>query len=40
MPNIFVVQKSTKEYAFEKVDVPVEAEYLEVRYSVSSRNIV
>ena len=29
-------QKVSKEYSFEKLDVPAESEYLEVRYSVSA----
>ena len=32
-----LLQKATKKYAFEKVDVPVESDYLEVRYAVSRR---
>jgi len=33
----YLLQKATKKYAFEKVDVPVESDYLEVRYAVSRR---
>lgn len=31
------LQKVTKQYAFEKVDVPVESDYLEIRFGVNTR---
>ena len=34
---LFIFQKVTKQYAFEKEEVPVESDYLEVRYGVSMK---
>lgn len=40
MPNFISFQIANKKYAFEKTEVPVESQYLEVRYSVGHQNIL
>lgn len=38
--DMCILQKVTKKYAFEKNDVPLESDYLEVHYSVCKMFII